>query len=136
MDAQLIFTRFTQVGDTSLSNLSAQSFDKLIGHLWLLKKESDSGRAAQIIQQLTQAKPLNQIINDFELLSISLKKQQINVSNKSAVDSLRKLLANYNLLFKNILVKEDLYRENLNTTIFKNAVTEQMLFSSFSGFHY
>jgi signal transduction histidine kinase len=123
LDAQLIFTRFTQVGDTSLSNLSAQSFDKLIGHLWLLKKESDSGRAAQIIQQLTQAKPLNQIINDFELLSISLKKQQINVSNKSAVDSLRKLLANYNLLFKNILVKEDLYRENLNTTIFKNAVT-------------
>ncbi len=123
LDAQLIFTRFTQVGDTSLSNLSAQSFDKLIGHLWLLKKESDSGRAAQITQQLTKEKPLDQIIKDFELLSIGLKKHQINVSNKSAIDSLRKSLANYNLLFKNILVKEDLYRENLNTTIFKNAVT-------------
>lgn len=123
LDAQLIFTRFTQVGDTGLSNLSAQSFDKLIGHLRLLKKESDSGRAAQISQQLTKEKPLAQIINDFELLSISLKKHQINVSNKSSIDSLRKLLANYNLLFKNILVKEDLYRENLNTTIFKNAVT-------------
>ena len=47
LDAQLIFTRFTQVGDTSLSNLSSQSLDKLIGHLWLLKKESDIGRAAK-----------------------------------------------------------------------------------------
>ncbi|MDP1972449.1 MAG: ATP-binding protein, partial [Sediminibacterium sp.] len=123
LESELVFTRFTQTGEASLSKLSALSIDKAIAHLKVLKTESDSGRAAQITLQLNKEQSLPKMITEFELLSNRLKENQVDLSNRSEVDSLGNLLAKYNQQLKRVLIKEDAFRENLNATIFKNAVT-------------
>ena len=121
--AELQFTKYTQTGDTQLSQSSAMSIDKAVTHLRLLKTEGDSGRAAQITQQLKQEKSVGQLIIDFEQLSDFLKSGLINLENTAQVDSVKAIFSGTNLHLKNVLVKEDAFRENLNATIFKNAVT-------------
>lgn len=123
LEAELVFTRFTQTGEASSSKLSAVSIDKAISHLKVLKTESDSGRAAQITIQLNKEQSLSKMIAEFELISTRLKGHQADLLNKSEIDSVGKLLAKYNQQLKTVLVKEDAFRENLNATIFKNAVT-------------
>ncbi|MEN9457773.1 MAG: hypothetical protein RL135_342, partial [Bacteroidota bacterium] len=123
LESELVFTRFTQTGEASLSKLSALSIDKAIAHLKVLKTESDSGRAAQITLQLNKEQSLPIMITEFELLSNRLKENQVDLSNRSEVDSVGNLLAKYNQQLKRVLIKEDAFRENLNATIFKNAVT-------------
>ena len=123
LESELVFTRFTQTGEASLSKLSALSIDKAIAHLKVLKTENDSGRAAQITLQLNKEQSLPIMITEFELLSNRLKENQVDLSNRSEVDSVGNLLAKYNQQLKRVLIKEDAFRENLNATIFKNAVT-------------
>lgn len=123
LDAELNFTRFTQTGDTSLSLVASSLMDKAIENLKLLKVESDSGRAAQITQQLSKDNSLSFLITEIETLSLQVKQSLTNLNNKIQVDSVQNKLATYNLQFKKVLVREDAFRENLNATIFKNAVT-------------
>ena len=123
LESELVFTRFTQTGEVSLSKLSAISIDKAIEHLKVLKMESDSGRATQITLQLNKEQSLPKMIAEFEQLSNLLSGNEVELLTKTEVDSLGKLLAKYNQQLKTVLVKEDAFRENLNATIFKNAVT-------------
>jgi signal transduction histidine kinase/CheY-like chemotaxis protein len=123
LDAELNFTRYTQTGDTSLSLVAANLMDKAIGHLKLLKVESDSGRAAQITMQLNKDNSLSFLIAEFESISHQLNQSLVDLNNKLQVDSVQNKLATYNLQLKDVLIKEDAFRENLNATIFKNAVT-------------
>lgn len=123
LEGELMFTRFIQTGDVSLSKLSATSIDNAIEHLKVLKMESDSGRAAQITLQLNKEQSLPKMIAEFELFASRLKENQVDPTNRSEVDSLSSLLAKYNQQLKSVLIKEDAFRENLNATIFKNAVT-------------
>lgn len=123
LDAELNFNRFTQVGDTSISLFAAKLLDKAVVNLKLLKMESDSGRAAQITLQLGKENSFSQLIAEFESLSQLFKQSQVNFNNEQQVDSIQKKLAKYNLQLKKVLVEEDAFRENLNATIFKNAVT-------------
>ncbi len=51
---ELVFTKYLQTRDTALSNLSGNLVEKALHNLKILKMESDSGRAAQIMQQLNK----------------------------------------------------------------------------------
>ena len=123
LEAELVFTRFAQTGVGALQMISANSVDKAIGHLKVLKTESDSGRAAQITLQLKKNQSLSEMISKLQLLSAQLKFSQIAIGNAQQVDSISQLLAKYNQQLKRVLAEEDAFRENLNATIFKNAVT-------------
>lgn len=121
--AELLFTQFTQTKDSVVLNISAQSINKAVAHMKLLKSEGDSGRAAQITQQLKQEKPIGQLILDFEQLSELLKSGSMDLGNTTQIDSVKSVFSKTNSHLKTVLVKEDAFRENLNATIFKNAVT-------------
>lgn len=121
--AELLFTQFTQTKDSVVLNISAQSINKAVAHMKLLKSEGDSGRAAQITQQLKQEKPIGQLILDFEQLSELLKSGSMDLGNTTQIDSVKSIFSKTNSHLKTVLVKEDAFRENLNATIFKNAVT-------------
>lgn len=121
--AELQFTQYTQTGDAQLNQSSAVSIDKAVTHLRLLKTEGDSGRAAQITQQLNQTKSISQLIVDFDQLSQLLKNGILFNDNVNQIDSIKSIFSTTNAHLKNVLVKEDAFRENLNATIFKNAVT-------------
>lgn len=120
---ELVFTKYLQTKDASLIEISSGLVQNTLKHFKKLKEESDSGRAAQIVQQLAKEHPLPEIIEDFEKLSVNLKNHQINFADAKQVDSVNRLLSNYNQQLKTVLIKEDAFRENLNQTIFKNAVT-------------
>ena len=66
---------------------------------------------------------LKEIFKDKELHLLKLKNHQINFADAQQVDSVNRLLSNYNQQLKTVIIKEDAFRENLNQTIFKNAVT-------------
>jgi len=123
LDAELVFTRYAQTGEASLRTLSAKSIDNALERLKVLKMESDSGRAAQITLQLKKDQSLPTVIDALDSVSQQLKSNQIELTNATDVDSISKLLAKYNLQLKRVLSEEDAFRENLNATIFKNAVT-------------
>ena len=120
---ELVFTKYLQTKDASLIVISSGLVQNTLKHFKKLKQESDSGRAAQIVQQLAREHPLPEIIEDFEKLSVKLKNHQINFADAQQVDSVNRLLSNYNQQLKTVIIKEDAFRENLNQTIFKNAVT-------------
>ena len=120
---ELVFTKYLQTKDASLIVISSGLVQNTLKHFKKLKQESDSGRAAQIVQQLAKEHPLPEIIEDFEELSVNLKNHQINFADAKQVDSVNRLLSNYNQQLKTVIIKEDAFRENLNQTIFKNAVT-------------
>lgn len=128
---ELVFTKYLQTRDTALSNLSVNLVEKALHNLKILKMESDSGRAAQITQQLNKEWSLPKIIADFETLSSQLKSNQLKSSDKHQTDSISNILSAYNQQFKKVLVKEDAFRENLNQTIFKNAVTGTSVIQKF-----
>jgi len=123
LEAELVFTRFAQTGESALRIVSASSIDKALEHLKVLKIESDSGRAAQIILQLKKNQSLPAMISELNLLSTQLKSNLYENANTKQVDSMGQLLAKYNQQLKQVLAEEDAFRENLNATIFKNAVT-------------
>jgi signal transduction histidine kinase/CheY-like chemotaxis protein len=123
LSAELLFTQFTQTNDRTINLQSAKSINKAVAHMKLLKSEGDSGRAAQITQQLKQEKPIGQLILDFEQLAELLKSGSIDLGNTTLIDSIKSIFSKTNSHLKTVLVKEDAFRENLNTTIFKNAVT-------------
>jgi len=120
---ELVFTKYLQTKDASLIEISSGLVQNTLKHFQKLKQESDSGRAAQIVQQLAKEHPLPEIIEDFEKLSVKLKNHQINFADAQQADSVNRLLSNYNQQLKTVIIKEDAFRENLNQTIFKNAVT-------------
>lgn len=128
---ELVFTKYLQTKDTALSNLSGNLVEKALHNLKILKMESDSGRAAQITQQLNKEWSLPKIIADFEKLSYQLKSNQLKNSEKHQTDSISNILSAYNQQFKKVLFKEDAFRENLNQTIFKNAVTGTSVIQKF-----
>lgn len=128
---ELVFTKYLQTRDTALSNLSGNLVEKALHNLKILKMESDSGRAAQITQQLNKEWSLPKIIADFETLSSQLKSNRLKSSDKHQTDSISNILSAYNQQFKKVLVKEDAFRENLNQTIFKNAVTGTSVIQKF-----
>ncbi|BDQ11071.1 ATP-binding response regulator [Sediminibacterium sp. TEGAF015] len=128
---ELVFTKYLQTRDTALSNLSENLVEKALHNLKILKMESDSGRAAQITQQLNKEWSLPKIIADFEKLSYQLKSNQLKNSEKHQTDSISNILSAYNQQFKKVLFKEDAFRENLNQTIFKNAVTGTSVIQKF-----
>jgi len=128
---ELVFTKYLQTRDTALSNLSGNLVEKALHNLKILKMESDSGRAAQITQQLNKEWSLPKIIADFEKLSYQLKSNQLKNSEKHQTDSISNILSAYNQQFKKVLFKEDAFRENLNQTIFKNAVTGTSVIQKF-----
>lgn len=123
LDADLNFTRFIQTKDDSLNFVVSNLLDKAMDHLKVLKMESDSGRAAQITLQLGKQNSLSYLITEFESISQQFKQSKIDLKNQQQVDSIQKKLAAYILQLKKVLVEEDAFRENLNATIFKNAVT-------------
>ncbi len=123
LSAELLFTQFTQTNDRTINLQSAKSINKAVAHMKLLKSEGDSGRAAQITQQLKQEKPIGQLILDFEQLSELLKSGSMDLGNTTLIDSVKSIFSKTNSHLKTVLVKEDAFRENLNATIFKNAVT-------------
>lgn len=128
---ELVFTKYLQTKDTALSNLSGNLVEKALHNLKILKMESDSGRAAQITKQLNKEWSLPKIIADFEKLSYQLKSNQLKNSEKHQTDSISNILSAYNQQFKKVLFKEDAFRENLNQTIFKNAVTGTSVIQKF-----
>ena len=128
---ELVFTKYLQTRDTALSNLSGNLVEKALHNLKILKMESDRGRAAQITQQLNKEWSLPKIIADFEKLSYQLKSNQLKNSEKHQTDSISNILSAYNQQFKKVLFKEDAFRENLNQTIFKNAVTGTSVIQKF-----
>lgn len=123
LNAELVFTRFAQTGEIDLQMVSAKSVDKAIKNLEVLKTESDSGRAAQITLQLKKNQSLQTMIAELNMLSTQLKSKEVAITNTMQVDSMGQLLAKYNQQLKQVLIEEDAFRENLNATIFKNAVT-------------
>lgn len=123
VELELVYNRFLQTREVSLIDASAKRLENTLQQLKNLQQESDSGRAAQIVQQLAKERPLPVMIADFENLSAKFKANSINFSDKSETDSVNFLLARYHEQFKRVLIKEDTFRENLNQTIFKNAVT-------------
>ncbi|WP_051408508.1 hybrid sensor histidine kinase/response regulator [Sediminibacterium sp. C3] len=123
VELELVYNKYLQTGEASLIDLSSKLVDNTLKRLINLQQESDSGRAAQIVHQLAKERPLPAMIADFQNLSSKFKKNQIGVSRISETDSVNILLAQYNQQFKRVLIKEDAFRENLNQTIFKNAVT-------------
>jgi len=123
VELELVYNKYLQTGEASLIDLSSKLVDNTLKRLKNLQQESDSGRAAQIVHQLAKERPLPAMIADFQNLSSKFKKNQIGVSRISETDSVNILLAQYNQQFKRVLIKEDAFRENLNQTIFKNAVT-------------
>lgn len=123
VELELVYNTFLQTREVSLIDASAKRLENTLQQLKNLQQESDSGRAAQIVQQLAKERPLPVMIADFENLSAKFKANSINFSDKSETDSVNFLLARYHEQFKRVLIKEDTFRENLNQTIFKNAVT-------------
>ena len=123
VELELVYNKYLQTREAALIGLSAKLVDNTLQRLKDLQQESDSGRAAQIVQQLAKERPLPAMIADFQNLSSKFKKNQIGLSRISETDSVNILLAQYNQQFKRVLIKEDAFRENLNQTIFKNAVT-------------
>ena len=123
LEAELVFTRYAQTGETSLRTVSAKSIDNALERLKILKMESDSGRAAQITLQLKKDQSLPTMIDALDSVSKQMKSTQIELTNATDIDSMSQLLAKYNLQLKRVLSEEDAFRENLNATIFKNAVT-------------
>ncbi|WP_438944949.1 ATP-binding response regulator [Sediminibacterium sp.] len=123
VELELVYNKYLQTREDSLIDLSAKLVENTLQRLKNLQQESDSGRAAQIVQQLAEERPLPEMIADFQNLSSKFKTNQINLSNNSETDSVNFLLAQYHQQFKRVLIKEDAFRENLSKTIFKNAVT-------------
>lgn len=123
VELELVYNKYLQTREAALIGLSAKLVDNTVQRLKDLQQESDSGRAAQIVQQLAKERPLPAMIADFQYLSSKFNNNQINLSDKSETDSVNILLAQYHQQFKRVLIKEDAFRENLNQTIFKNAVT-------------
>lgn len=123
VELELVYNKYLQTRDAALIGVSAKLVDNTIQRLKNLQQESDSGRAAQIVQQLAKDRPLPAMIADFQYLSSKFKKNQINLSDKTETDSVNILLTQYHQQFKKVLIREDAFRENLNKTIFKNAVT-------------
>lgn len=123
VELELVYNKYLQTREAALIGLSAKLVDNTVQRLKDLQQESDSGRAAQIVQQLAKERPLPAMIADFQNLSSKFNNNQINLSDKSETDSVNILLAQYHQQFKRVLIKEDAFRENLNQTIFKNAVT-------------
>ena len=69
LESELVFTRFTQTGEASLSKLSALSIDKAIAHLKVLKTERDSERATKNTKQKNKKKKINKKKTEYEKLS-------------------------------------------------------------------
>src|SRR5574343_377274 len=128
---ELVFTKYLQTKDASLIEISSGLVQNTLKHFKKLKQESDSGRAAQIVQQLAKEHPLHEIIEYFHKLSVKFKNHQINFADAQQADSVNRLLSNYNQQLKTVLIKEDAFRENLNQTIFKNAVTGTNVIQNF-----
>lgn len=123
VELELVYNKYLQTGEASLINTSAKLLENTIQRLKNLQQERDSGRAAQIVQQLAKERSLPAMIADFENLSAKFKSNKIDLLNKGETDSVNAILAQYHQQFKRVLIKEDAFRENLNQTIFKNAVT-------------
>lgn len=123
VELELVYNKYLQTGEASLINTSAKLLENTIQRLKNLQQERDSGRAAQIVQQLAKERSLPAMIADFENLSAKFKSNKIDLLNKGETDSVNAILAQYHQQFKRVLIKEDACRENLNQTIFKNAVT-------------
>lgn len=123
VELELVYNKYLQTRDAALIGVFAKLVDNTVQRLKNLQQESDSGRAAQIVQQLAKERPLPEMIADFQYLSSKFNNNQINLSDKTETDSVNILLAQYHQQFKRVLIKEDAFRENLNQTIFKNAVT-------------
>ncbi|WP_037351651.1 sensor histidine kinase, partial [Sediminibacterium salmoneum] len=123
VELELVYNKYLQTGEASLINTSAKLLENTIQRLKNLQQERDSGRAAQIVQQLAKERSLPAMIADFENLSAKFQSNKIDLLNKGETDSVNAILAQYHQQFKRVLIKEDAFRENLNQTIFKNAVT-------------
>ena len=98
VELELVYNKYLQTGEASLINTSAKLLENTIQRLKNLQQERDSGRAAQIVQQLAKERSLPAMIADFENLSAKFKSNKIDLLNKGETDSVNAILAIINSL--------------------------------------
>lgn len=121
------------IGDSGSRNRFSGHLKSALNHLIQIKTESDSGRARKIVARFNKATSLEEMIKGLGNLSDSIQqtlvKQYSTVNytpiKKATAEKQLILLAAYNTTLKNLLVDENLFRDQLNTSVFTNAVSGQ-----------